>query len=450
MQCLTLWGKNSHCKSKTWPRGYRRKQETSSTWEVATTSSASPSSRLGPLDLLQLCSARRNARGSCAVLPPEQAVPLAMGSRLSLDDSVRVVIVGGGFGGTAAASQLKSWGVPFVLVDMRDAFHHNVGALRASVESGFAKKTFISYFATFGDSFRQGKAVGIDPGKQQVLLSDGEELHYSHLILATGSDGPFPGKFNRVIDMESAIQTYEDMAKEIEKSQHILIVGGGSAGVEMAAEIKTEYPAKEVTLIHSKIALADVELLHSVRQEVKEILLRKGVRLLLSERVSNLENFTLNQFHKDMVVRTEKGTEITADMVILCTGIKINSSAYASAFGDKLASNGALKVNQYLQLEGYENIYAIGDCADLKEPKMAYHAGLHANIVVTNIINSLTHKSLKTYQPGSLTFLLSMGRNDGVGQINGCYVGRLLVTIAKSRDLFVSKSWKTMGQTMPY
>ncbi|NXG28847.1 AIFM2 factor, partial [Dromaius novaehollandiae] len=167
------------------------------------------------------------------------------------------------------------------------------------------------------------------------------------------------------------------------------------------------------------------------------------------ERVSNLENFTLNQFHKDMVVRTEKGTEITADMVILCTGIKINSSAYASAFGDKLASNGALKVNQYLQLEGYENIYAIGDCADLKEPKMAYHAGLHANIVVTNIINSLTHKSLKTYQPGSLTFLLSMGRNDGVGQINGCYVGRLLVTIAKSRDLFVSKSWKTMGQTMP-
>lgn len=39
---------------------------------------------------------------------------------------------------------------------------------------------------------------------------------------------------------------------------------------------------QQVTLIHSKIALADVELLQSVRQEVKEILLRKGVRLLLS------------------------------------------------------------------------------------------------------------------------------------------------------------------------
>lgn len=50
---------------------------------------------------------------------------------------------------------------------------------------------------------------------------------------------------------------------------------------------------------------------------------------------------------------------------------------------------------------------------------------------------------------GSLTFMLSMGRNDGVGQINGCYVGHLLVTIVKSRDLFVSKSWREMGQTMP-
>ncbi|XP_005048001.1 PREDICTED: apoptosis-inducing factor 2 isoform X2 [Ficedula albicollis] len=321
-----------------------------------------------------------------------------MGARLSLDDSVRVVVVGGGFGGTAAASLLKSWAVPFVLVDVRDAFHHNVAALRAAVESGFAKKTFISYSVTFGDSFRQGRVVGIDPGRQKVLLSDGEELHYSHLIIATGSDGPFPGKFNQVIDMESAIQTYEDMVKEIEKSQRILVVGGGAAGVEMAAEIKTEYPDKEVILIHSKPALADVELLPSVRQEVKEILLRKGVRLLL---------------------------------------------------GDKMASNGALKVNEYLQLEGYENIYAIGDCADLREPKMAYHAGLHADVVVTNIINSLTQKPLKTYKPGSLTFLLSMGRNDGVGQVNGYYVGRLLVTMAKSRGLFVSKSWKTMGQTMP-
>ncbi|XP_034993861.1 ferroptosis suppressor protein 1 isoform X2 [Zootoca vivipara] len=371
-----------------------------------------------------------------------------MGGQISVDKSVQVVIVGGGFGGIEAARKLKCWGVPFILVDMRDAFHHNVAALRAAVQSGFAKKTFISFSKTFGGSFRQGLVVGIDLEKQHVLLNDGE-LCYSHLILATGSDGPFPGKFDRPMDMQSAIQTYEDMVEEVEKSPRIVIVGGGSAGVEMAAEVKTKYPNKEVTLIHSKVALADAEVLPRVRQEVKESLLKEGVHLLLSQKVENLQSLTLNKFKENMIVKTDKGTEIVTDMVILCTGIKVNSAAYSGAFSDKLASNGALQVNEYLQVKGYDNIYAIGDCADVNEPKMAYHAGLHADVAVTNIVNSLTQKPLKTYTPGSLTFLISLGRCDGVGQISDCYVGHLLVTIVKSRDLFISQSWRKMNQCMP-
>ncbi|XP_053168657.1 ferroptosis suppressor protein 1 isoform X2 [Hemicordylus capensis] len=314
---------------------------------------------------------------------------------------------------------------------------------------GFAKKTFIPFSVTFKDSFRQAKVVGIDLEKQHVLLKDGDELYFSHLILATGSDGPFPGKFNKLIDMQSAIQSYEDMVKEMQKASRIVIVGGGGAGVEMAAEVKTEYPTKEVILIHSKTALADVELLPCVRQELKEILIRKGVHLLLSERVANLPTLTLNQFRENMTVRTDKGSEVVADMVILCNGIKVNSSVYSSVFSDQLASNGALKVNEHLQVKGYDNIYAIGDCTDVKEPKMAYHAALHAKVAVTNVINSLMQKPLKTYRPGSLTYLLSMGRDDGVGQINEMYAGHLFVTFVKSRDLFVSKSWKNMGQNMP-
>lgn len=50
---------------------------------------------------------------------------------------------------------------------------------------------------------------------------------------------------------------------------------------------------------------------------------------------------------------------------------------------------------------------------------------------------------------GALTFLLAMGRNDGVGQISGFYVGQFMVRLAKSRDLFISTSWKTMRQCPP-
>lgn len=73
---------------------------------------------------------------------------------------------------------------------------------------------------------------------------------------------------------------------------------------------------------------------------------------------------------------------------------------------NRLASNGALKVNEFLQVEGYSNIYAIGDCADIKEPKMAYHAGLHANIVVANIVNSMKQRPLKAYKPGKKAWAL--------------------------------------------
>ncbi|XP_066881565.1 ferroptosis suppressor protein 1 isoform X3 [Kogia breviceps] len=292
-----------------------------------------------------------------------------MGSQVSMDvGAVHVVIVGGGFGGIAAASQLQVLNIPFVLVDMKDSFHHNVAALRASVESGFAKKTFISYSVTFKENFRQGLVVEIDLKNQMVLLEDGEALSFTYLILATGSTGLFPGKFNQVSSQQMAIQAYEDMVTQ-------------------------------VTLIHSQMALADKELLPCVRQEVKEILLRKGVQLLLSERVSNLEALPLNEHRELITVQTDKGAEVAANLVIACSGIKINSLAYRSAFGDQLASDGALRVNEYLQVEGYSHIYAIGDCADVREPKMAYHASLHANVAVANIVNSMKQRPLKAYKP---------------------------------------------------
>ncbi|XP_006745956.1 apoptosis-inducing factor 2-like [Leptonychotes weddellii] len=115
-----------------------------------------------------------------------------MGSQVSVDvGAVRVVIVGGGFGGIAAASQLQALNIPFMLVDMKDCFHHNVAALRASVESGFAKKTFISYSVTFKENFRQGLVIEIDLQNQTVLLEDGEvSMVGADLILSWLHEAP--------------------------------------------------------------------------------------------------------------------------------------------------------------------------------------------------------------------------------------------------------------------
>ncbi|KAJ8248472.1 hypothetical protein GJAV_G00242380 [Gymnothorax javanicus] len=371
-----------------------------------------------------------------------------MGGQLSVDN-IHVVIVGGGFGGVAAGRQLKSNGIPFTLIDLRNAFHHNVGALRASVQSGFARQTFIPFQETFGASFRQGRVVRVDSKAQVVVLEEGEEIHYSHLILCTGTDGPFPGKFNALADYHTAIQKYEELVMEIQAASSVVVIGGGSTGVEMAAEIKTDYPDKKVVLVHSRIALADVELLPSVRQQAKEVLLEMGVELVLGHKVSNLSELEFNVTRKNMRVVTDKGTELITDLVVCCTGSKINSAAYSSSLADCLAKNGALKVTPQMRVEGFENIYAVGDCADVKEPKMAYHAGLHAGVAVTNIINSISGKSLTSYRTGAVTMLLAMGRRDGVGQFGGVRLPRCLVTKAKSEGLLLWKSWREMEQSAP-
>uniref|UniRef100_A0AAY4BRS0 Ferroptosis suppressor protein 1 n=1 Tax=Denticeps clupeoides TaxID=299321 RepID=A0AAY4BRS0_9TELE len=347
------------------------------------------------------------------------------------------------------AAQLRSCGIPFTIIDLRDAFHHNVASLRASVQSGFAKQTFIPYSQTFGENFLQGRVVRINPEAQVVVLDGGKEVRYTHLIICTGSDGPFPGKFNIEASCQTAIEKYDAIVAEIQAANSVIVVGGGSTGVEMAAEIRTEYPEKKVTLIHSHIGLADPELLPCVRQQAKEVLLQKGVELLLGQKVSNLKDLKLNITQKDMLIKTDKGTEIVADLVINCAGNKINSGAYSSTLSGHMAENGALKVNEHLQIEGCDNIYAVGDCADVNEPKMAYHAGLHAGVAVTNIANSLSGKPLTSYKTGNVTMLLAMGRDDGVGQFNGIRLPRFLVTQGKSKGLLLWKSWREMGQKAP-
>lgn len=96
------------------------------------------------------------------------------------------------------------------------------------------------------------------------------------------------------------------------------------------------------------------------------------------------------------------GTTAHLHCVPVATSWGSSGSWFQAGFlaGDQLASDGALRVNEYLQVEGYSHIYAIGDCADVREPKMAYHASLHASVAVANIVNSMKQRPLKAYKPG--------------------------------------------------
>ncbi|KAI9514882.1 hypothetical protein NQZ68_029727 [Dissostichus eleginoides] len=354
-----------------------------------------------------------------------------------LDSSVHVVVVGGGFGGIAASRLLQDAGISFTLLDLRDAFHHNVAALRASVQPGFADRTFIPFSETFGESFVQGRVQRVDTETQAVVLEGGREFQYSHLIVCTGMIGAFPGRFVTEATLQSAVRAYGDLLEQVQAADSVLVVGGGSTGVEMAAEIKTQYPQKKVVLIHSRSIWPTPTCCLRQRAEQR------------GEKVSNLSELQLNVVSRNSEVKTDKGQTLISDLIISCTGLKVNSDAYASSFSGSLVEGGALKVNPHLQVEGFSNVFAVGDCTDIKEPKTAYNAELHAPVAVSNIKNILSGKELTSYQTGSVTMLLAMGPDDGVGQFNGWQLPRFLVTLGKSRNLLVWKSWSDMKQSQP-
>jgi apoptosis-inducing factor 2 len=102
-----------------------------------------------------------------------------------------VVVVGGGYGGTAAAKALDEV-TDVVLVDPKDSFEHNIAALRALVDPSWIPRIHFPYDGLLkrGHVIRD-RAVKVD--SRRVVLESGQELVPDFIVLATGSSYPFPG-----------------------------------------------------------------------------------------------------------------------------------------------------------------------------------------------------------------------------------------------------------------
>ena len=83
-----------------------------------------------------------------------------------------------------------------------------------------------------------------------------------------------------------------------------------------------------------------------------------------------------------VTLTTDQGTSVETDMVLRCTGLKVNSIAYQSKLSDKMEKNGSLKVDRYLQVEEIKDVFAIGDCNNTIVLKLAYVAGMQAGELI--------------------------------------------------------------------
>jgi len=173
--------------------------------------------------------------------------------------------------------------------------------------------------------------------------------------------------------MATRVEHLKEYYQKLSDAKKILLVGGGIVGVELAAEIATHFKNSKVTLAHSKNRLME-KIADGAGESALKFLRKKNVEVIFKEKVIG---------KKKGIYMTDKGREIEADLVFLCTGIKPNSDFVDSKYLDK---RNYISVEDSLQVKGMKNVFCAGDVNSLEIEKTAHNSQLQAKLVAENIL----------------------------------------------------------------
>ena len=199
--------------------------------------------------------------------------------------------------------------------------------------------------------------------------------------------------------------------------------------MELAAEICDHYSDKELTIVHARDTLMERSH-HKAIQYADKLLRKRCAEILCNEKVIDNEGDTYF---------TDKGKKIQADMAFLCTGISCNFEFMKENFSDKLNKRNQIQVNNFLQMEGYDNIFAAGDITDRVEEKIAQNAENHAAVVVQNIKALENKEKLHEYKSKPRIMVISLGKKNGIVTYKNINIGGFIPALLK----FIVE-WKTM------
>ncbi|WP_067679883.1 FAD-dependent oxidoreductase [Nocardia miyunensis] len=356
---------------------------------------------------------------------------------------VDVVVIGGGFGGTAVAKALDDI-ADVTLVEPRDAFVYNVAALRGLTDPAWTDRMFFPYDRLLrrGSVVRE-RAVRVDASK--IELGSGQRIDADFVVLATGSAYPFPAKTDDD-DSADAKARFHAARTRLAAAERVLLLGAGAVGLELAGEITAAWPGKSVTIIDPAQDVLGGAYHPDLRAELHRQLGELGVELILGtglradppSRAGELETFT---------ALTRSGRAIAADIWFRCFGVRPMTDYLAAELSHARRPDGYLEVTPELRLPGQDRVFAVGDLVATSEGKTAKAAGLHADVVAANIRALITGvDELRGYRPGPEGIALPLGPGGGasyspeVGVLGAEATARL-----KGADLRISAYREVFG-----
>lgn len=297
----------------------------------------------------------------------------------------RIIIVGAGFGGIAAAQALRTADAEIVLIDrtnhhlFQPLLYQVAGAALSPADIATANRALLR--RNRNTRILMAEASGVDAAARELCLADGRRLPFDYLILATGAAYSFFGNDQwrdhayvlKSIDDALAIRAallgaFEraeqcDDPDELRRLLTFAVVGGGPTGVELAgtiAELARTTLARDFASIDprgARVVLCEMgdRILTAfdppLSQAARKMLESLGVEVRTGEAVREIDERGL----------TVGDQRIDAAAVLWAAGTEARPAAkWLSA---DAAKNGAVKVAADCSVPGHPNIFAIGDVA---------------------------------------------------------------------------------------
>ena len=353
-----------------------------------------------------------------------------------MNNQTDVLVIGGGFAGVGAAQKLAENGVDVTVVDRKDYFEVTFATLRNVTHPKAIGNTPRKHYKDFlKGTFIQGSITSMND--KEAKLTTGETIRFNRAILTTGSRYPtLP-----LAKSESAFD-YDSRGRELLAAHHILIsaqsvlvIGGGFVGVEFAGDIASAFPNKEVVLAHATGTLLE-QAKPKAQRKALEQLTANGVKVLLNRR-----------FEKDGdVYRDAKSNEtLRPDIAYMCVGMVPNTEFLQAELPDILDGKGLIKVDSNMQVQGYENLYALGDCSNLDTSKHGYVARIQGTLLGEMLLKSAAGKQVKPYKTPSFAIITTTGTDSGVAQMPfGTITWNFIVNL-KQKDSGIGEIYKAIG-----
>ena len=356
-------------------------------------------------------------------------------------DKKRVVIIGGGFAGLSIAKKLRNKNLQVVLLDKHN--YHTFQPLLYQVATGGLEAGSIAYpirkvIQEYKDFyFRLTSVKEIDTPNQKIISEIGD-LHYDYLVIATGSKTNYFG--NKEIERYSMsmktipqslnirsliLENFEQAVlttNEADKNALInfVLVGAGPTGVELAgalAEMKRailqkDYPDLDISKMEINLIQSGDRVLNTMSEKssvaAEKFLVDLGVIVHKNVRVTNYDGRTITT-NSDLTFETAT--------VIWTAGVQ--GAKVAGLDSKSLVEKvERIRVNQYNQVVGYNNIFAIGDIASMESekypqghPMMAQPALQQGDLLGENLVKLLANKPMKPFEYNDKGSMATIGRN---------------------------------------